>query len=90
VAESARWVDRQGVPSDPGCYEERYRLTGGAALGLAASLLALAWPGLLWHSQVIIAIAAVLVAALINAELARSGCGGVCRRTPGGRFPLRP
>jgi hypothetical protein len=48
VAESARWVDHQGVPPDPGCYEERYRLTDGA-------------------------IAAVLVAALINAELARSG-----------------
>jgi hypothetical protein len=55
------------VLPDPGCYEERYRLTGSAALGLAASLLALGL-GLLWHPQVFIVIAAVLVAALIQAE----------------------
>jgi hypothetical protein len=48
---------------DLGCYEERYRLTGSAALSLAASLLAIGL-GLLWHTQVIFAVAALLGAAL--------------------------
>lgn len=46
-----------------GCYQERYRLTGSAVLGLAASLLAIGL-GLLWHTQVIIGVIAVLLAAL--------------------------
>ena len=37
---------------DPGCYEERYRLTGRAALGLAAGLLSVGL-GILWHTPVI-------------------------------------
>jgi len=37
---------------DPGCYEERYRLTGRAALGLAVSLLSVGL-GILWHTPVI-------------------------------------
>ena len=45
---------------DPGCYEERYRLTG-AALGLASALLALGL-GLLWHTQLIFAALTVLAA----------------------------
>jgi hypothetical protein len=57
------------VLPEQGCYEERYRLTGSAALGLAASLLALGL-GLLWQGQVIIAIVAVLVAALIPGRAA--------------------
>jgi hypothetical protein len=40
------------MPPDLACYEERYRLTGGAALGLAASLLAVVL-GLLWHTPLI-------------------------------------
>jgi hypothetical protein len=64
LAVGACWVDHQGVLPDPGCYEERYRLTGSAALGLAAGQLALDL-GLLWHTEVFIVIAVVLVAALI-------------------------
>ena len=45
---------------DPGCYEERYRLTG-AALGLVSALLALGF-GLLWHTQLIFAALTVLAA----------------------------
>jgi hypothetical protein len=48
---------------DMGYYEERYRLTGSAALGLAASLLAIGL-GLLWDTQVIFAVVAVLGAAV--------------------------
>jgi hypothetical protein len=47
---------------DPGSYEERYRLTGGAALTLAASLLSIGL-GVLWHMPVISAVIAVLIAA---------------------------
>jgi hypothetical protein len=51
------------VLPDLGCYEERYRLTGSAVLGLAASLLAIGL-GLLWHTQVIIGVIAVLLGVL--------------------------
>jgi len=51
------------MPPDQGRYEERYRLTGSAVLGLAASLLAIGL-GLLWHTQVIIGVIAVLLAVL--------------------------
>ena len=44
-----------------GCYEERYRLTGSAALGLAASLLSIGL-GLLWHTPVVLAVTAVILA----------------------------
>jgi hypothetical protein len=48
---------------DPGCYEERYRLTGGAALSLAATLLSTGL-GVLWHLPVILAVIAIIIAAL--------------------------
>jgi hypothetical protein len=48
---------------DPGCYEERYRLTGSAALSLAACLLSIGL-GVLWHTPVIFAVIAVILAAL--------------------------
>ena len=48
---------------DLGCYEERYRLTGGAALGLAACLLSIGL-GFLWHTPVIFTVTAVLLAAV--------------------------
>jgi hypothetical protein len=51
------------MPSELRSYEERYRLTGRAVLGLAASLLSVAL-GLLWHTPVIFAALAVLLAAL--------------------------
>jgi hypothetical protein len=51
------------MPLDLACYDERYRLTGGAALGLAASLLAVGL-GFLWHTPVIFAVIAVILAAL--------------------------
>jgi hypothetical protein len=46
-----------------GCYGERYRLTGSAALGLAASLLSIGL-GLLWHTPVVFAVTAVILAAV--------------------------
>lgn len=45
---------------DPGCYEERYRLTGRATVRLAAGLL-LAAPGIVWQSRVM-SVTAVIVA----------------------------
>jgi hypothetical protein len=48
---------------DLACYEERYRLTGGAALGLAAGLLSVGL-GFLWHTPVIFAVIAALVLVL--------------------------
>jgi hypothetical protein len=50
---------------DPGCYQERYRLTGSAALGPAVSLLAITL-GILWHATagVVIAVALGFLAAL--------------------------
>lgn len=51
------------MPSELDRYEERYRLTGGAVLGLAASLLSIGL-GLLWHTPVIFAALAVILAVL--------------------------
>ena len=55
---------------DPGCYEERYRLTGRAALGLAAGLLS-AGLGILWHTPVIFTAIALLAAIPAVIALAR-------------------
>ena len=55
---------------DPGCYEERYRLTGRAALGLAAGLLSVGL-GILWHTPVIFTAIALLVAIPAVIALAR-------------------
>ena len=51
------------MPPDVACYEERYRLTGGAALGLAAGLLSIGL-GFLWHTPVVFAVLAVVLVAL--------------------------
>jgi hypothetical protein len=51
------------MPPDLACYEEHYRLTGGAVLGLVASLLSVGL-GFLWHTPVIFAVIAVFLAAL--------------------------
>ena len=48
---------------DQGCYEERYRLTGSAVLGLVASLLSISL-GLLWHVPAVFAVTAVILAAV--------------------------
>lgn len=48
---------------DLACYDERYRLTGGAVVGLAASLLSVGL-GFLWHTPVVFAVIAVILAAL--------------------------
>lgn len=65
LAASTDRVDYCTVLPDPGCYQERYRLTGSAALGSAASLLAIAL-GLLWHTSagVVVAVALGFLAAL--------------------------
>lgn len=44
---------------DPGCYEERYRPTGPAALGLAAGLISVAL-GIVWHPPTVSATAVIL------------------------------
>src|SRR5215470_11373046 len=44
---------------DPGCYEERYRPTGHAALGLAVGLVSVA-VALVWHPSTISATAVIL------------------------------
>jgi hypothetical protein len=48
---------------DLGCYEERYRLTRGAKLGLAASLLAVA-VGLLAHGALPVLVTFLVIAAI--------------------------
>ena len=63
LAVAVRRVEHDRVLPDLGCYEERYRLTGRAALGLAASLLSIGL-GLLRHTPVIFAVLAVILAAL--------------------------
>jgi hypothetical protein len=61
-------MDYCNVLPDPGCYQERYRWTAIAALGLAASLLAIGL-GILGHTSasVVIAIALGFLAALAPA-----------------------
>ena len=44
---------------DPGCYEERYRPAGHAALGLAVGLVSVAL-GIVWHPSTISATAVIL------------------------------
>ena len=51
------------MPPDLACYDERYRLTGGVAVGLTASLLSVGL-GFLWHTPVVFAVIAVILAAL--------------------------
>jgi len=57
------------MPLDPGCYEERYRLTGHAALRLAVGLLSLGL-GLGWQSPEISATSVILAIPVIFSALA--------------------
>jgi len=63
LAVPAHWVDHGSMPPDLACYEERYRLTGGAALGLAASLLSVGL-GFLWHTPVVFSVIVPLLLVL--------------------------
>jgi len=58
------------VLPDPGCYEERDRLTGRDGMGLAAGLLAIGL-GFLWHTQAIFLVIGVVLATLTVIALAR-------------------
>jgi hypothetical protein len=49
---------------DPGCYEERYRPTGHAALGLAIGLVSVAL-GIVWHPATVSATAVILAIPVI-------------------------
>ncbi|MGH3235840.1 MAG: hypothetical protein ACRDOH_21825 [Streptosporangiaceae bacterium] len=55
---------------DPGCYEERDRLTGRDGVGLAAGLLAIGL-GFLWHTQAVFLAIGVVLAVLAVIALAR-------------------
>ena len=55
---------------DPGCYEERDRVTGRDALGLAAGLLAIGL-GFLWHTQAIFLVIGVVLVIPAVMALAR-------------------
>jgi hypothetical protein len=70
LVETARREDHQRMLPDPGCYEERYRLNGRAALGLAAGLLSVGL-GILWRTPVIFTAIALLVAIPAVIALAR-------------------
>jgi hypothetical protein len=76
LAVDAPRVDHRRVLPDQGCYEEHYRLTGSAVLGLTASLLALGL-GFLWHTQVIFGVISALLLVLVALG---SGVVGVARR----------
>jgi len=60
----AGWVEHQRMLPDPGRYEERYRLTGGAVPGVAIGLITIGlvfltvWP---WVTGVVIAVALVIL-----------------------------
>ena len=58
------------MPPDPGCYEERDRVTGRDALGLAAGLLAIGL-GFLWHTQAIFLVIGVVLVISAVMALAR-------------------
>jgi len=70
---------------DPGCYEERYRLTGGITLRLAVGLLTLGL-GLRWQSPSITAAALILavpvVLSMLGIVVAMPGLIAVTRRRP--------
>lgn len=57
------------MPSDPGCYEERYRLTAATALRLAAGLVWLG-VGIFWQSPVISMTSVILAIPVILSALA--------------------
>lgn len=69
--------------SDPGCYEERYRLTGHAALGLAVGLISVAL-GLLWELPSLSAASVILAVPVIFSAfgviLAMPGVIAIARR----------
>jgi hypothetical protein len=56
------------MPPDPGCYEERYRLTGRLALRLAGGLLSLGL-GIVWQSPGVSAASAILAIPVILSAL---------------------
>jgi hypothetical protein len=58
------------VLSDPGCYEERDRVTGRDAMGLTAGLLAIGL-GFLWHTQAIFLVIGVVLTTVTVIALAR-------------------
>jgi len=70
---------------DPGCYEERYRLTGGITARLAVGLLTIA-AGLRWPSPSVSATALILAIpmalALLGVVVAMPGLLAVTRRVP--------
>lgn len=70
---------------DPGCYEERYRLTGGITLRLVGGLLTLAL-GLRWQSPAISATALILAIPIVVSALgivfAMPGLIAITRRVP--------
>ena len=62
-------VEYQGVLSDPGCYEERYRLTGQAAAGLAVGFASVGL-GVWWRSPGMSAAGVVLAVPVIFSAIA--------------------
>jgi len=58
------------VLPDPGCYEERDRVTGRDAIGLTAGLLAIGL-GFLWHTQAIFLVIGVVLTTVTVIVLAR-------------------
>jgi hypothetical protein len=58
------------VLSDPGCYEERDRMTGRDGMGLTAGLLAIGL-GFLWHTQAIFLVIGVVLTTVTVLALAR-------------------
>jgi hypothetical protein len=58
------------VLPDPGCYEERDRVTGRDAIGLSAGLLAIAL-GFLWHAQAIFLVIGIVLTTVTVIALAR-------------------
>ena len=70
---------------DPGCYEERYRLTGGITVRLAVGLLTIA-VGLRWPSPAVSATALILAIPMLLSALgivfAMPGLIAITRRVP--------
>src|SRR5436190_7825308 len=82
LAVAGRRGEHRSMLQDPGCYEERYRLTGQAAAGLAIGLISVGL-GLLWQppiSAAAVVLAIPVIFSAIAVLLAMPGLIAMARR----------
>ena len=83
LAVAAHRVEYQSMLADPGCYEERYRLTGRAALGVGVGIVSVGL-GILWQvpgvSAATVILAMPVIISAIAVVLAAPGVVAAARR----------